>query len=292
MDYKLLLGSHVGMSGPSYFAGAVQSAIDMKQDGFMFYTGAPQNTKRKDTSELKIKEGLELMKANNIDINNVVIHAPYIVNLANTENENTIQLAREFLRKEIDRAIEFGVKNIVLHPGSRLKATLEEGVAKIAEHLNAILKEEDDVVICLETMAGKGSEVGRSLEEIKMIIDQVNLKDKIGVCLDTCHVHDAGYDIVNDFDGFIDKFNKLVGIKYLKVVHINDSKNECGAGKDRHENIGYGFIGFDAIIKICYHPMLNGIIKVLETPYVEDKPPYKEEIENIRLKEMKNKLKG
>lgn len=292
MSYKLLLGSHVGMSGPKYFVGAVQQSLDMNQDGFMFYTGAPQNTKRKDISEMKIEEGLKLMKDNNMDINNVVIHAPYIINLGNTEKESVIELAREFLRKEIDRAMAFGVKNIVLHPGAKLSATTEDGIKMISNHLNAILKPEDNIVICLETMAGKGSEIGRNLQEIADIIDQVELKDKIGVCVDTCHIHDSGYDIVNNFDGFLDEFDKLVGFKYLKVLHINDSKNVCGAKKDRHENLGYGEIGFDAIINICYHPKLDGIIKILETPYVDEKPPYKEEIENIRLKEMKNKLKG
>lgn len=277
----LKIGSHVGMKAPKYMLGSVEEALSYNANALMLYTGAPQNTRRKATSEMKIAEAHELLKANNIPLENVIVHAPYIINLANTIKPETYEIAVEFLRTEIDRSMAMGAKYIVLHPGSHVNAGVEAGIESIIKGLNTVLKETDEVVICLETMAGKGSECGRTFEELKQIIDGVELKDKMGVCMDTCHIHDAGYDL-NSFDAILDEFDNIIGLERLHVLHINDSKNPIEAHKDRHENIGYGYIGFDALNNVVNNPRLDGIVKVLETPYVEKNAPYKKEIEMFR----------
>ncbi|MGL4663324.1 MAG: deoxyribonuclease IV [Culicoidibacterales bacterium] len=281
----LYIGSHVSMSGKKMFLGSVEEALSYQSNTFMFYTGAPQNTRRKPIDELKIADGLALMKENQMDISKVVVHAPYIINLGNSVKPETFELAVEFLIKEIERTEAFGVKQIVLHPGAHVGEGSEKGINQIIKGLNEVITSKQDVQIALETMAGKGSECGRSFEELAQIIDGVTHNDKLSVCFDTCHVHDAGYDIINNFDGVLEQFDKTIGIDRLKVLHINDSKNVCGAQKDRHANIGHGELGFDALNYIVHHKDLPDIPRILETPYVgEDKsfPPYKEEIAMLR----------
>lgn len=280
---KTLIGSHVSVKSPLYFLGAVEEAIKYDSTTFMFYTGAPQNTLRQPTGKMKIKDGLNLIKNSNIDLNAVVAHAPYIINLGNTVKEETYNLAVSFLKAELRRVNDFKVKNVVLHPGAHVGQGEEKAIAQIIKGLNTVLdKDETGVTICLETMAGKGSEVGTTFQEIKTIIDGVNNKKQIGVCLDTCHINDAGYD-VSDVDEILEEFDNVIGLSYLKVVHINDSKNEKGARKDRHENIGYGTIGFDVIYRFVHHPLLVNIPKILETPFIDKEiPPYKEEISMLK----------
>lgn len=277
----LKIGSHVGMKAPKYMLGSVEEALSYKSTALMLYTGAPQNTARKDVSQLRIKEAQDLLYDNNIPLENVVVHAPYIINLANTIKPETYEIAVKFLRTEIDRTMAMGAKYIVLHPGSHVKAGTEAGIEAIIRGLNTVLKADDEVIICLETMSGKGSECGRSFEELKQIIDGVNLKEKIGICLDTCHIHDAGYDLT-DFDQVLNQFDQTIGLDRLHVLHINDSKNPINSSKDRHENLGYGYIGFEILSDIVNHPRLEDKIKLLETPYVEKKAPYAKEIEMLK----------
>ncbi len=294
----LKIGSHVGMSGKKMLVGSVEEALSYGANTFMIYTGAPQNTRRKPVEELNIEAGLKLMKDNGIDINDVVVHAPYIINLANAVNESTYEIAVKFLRTEIERTEALGVSQIVLHPGAHVGEGAEIGIAKIIEGLNEVITPSQKVKIALETMSGKGSECGRSFEELAQIINGVKYNDKLSVCFDTCHVHDAGYDIVNDFDSVIKEFDRIVGIDRISVVHLNDSKNPKGASKDRHENIGYGHIGFEALNYIAHHEAFKNIPKILETPYValsEEKgsktvAPYKYEIELIKNKKFDNNI--
>ncbi|GLY09980.1 deoxyribonuclease IV [Pseudobacillus badius] len=283
----LKIGSHVSMSGKKMLLGASEEAASYGANTFMIYTGAPQNTRRKKIEELNIDKGWLHMKENNMS--DIVVHAPYIINIGNTVSASTFELGVNFLRSEIERTAALGAKQIVLHPGAHVGAGAEAGIKKIVEGLNEVLTKDIDVQIALETMAGKGSECGASFEELAMIIDGVHLNDKLSVCFDTCHTHDAGYAIKEDFDGVLDHFDRVVGVDRIKVLHINDSKNEQGARKDRHENIGFGYIGFDALNYIVHHPQLMEVPKILETPYVgEDKksrkPPYKFEIEMFRQK--------
>ncbi|MCL7747222.1 deoxyribonuclease IV [Halalkalibacter alkaliphilus] len=279
------LGSHVSMSGKKMLLGASEEAASYGSNTFMIYTGAPQNTRRKAIEELNIEAGLFHMKENGMT--DIVVHAPYIINIANTTKPETFELGVRFLRSEIERTEALGSKQIVLHPGAHVGAGTEAGIQKIIEGLNEVFEEKRDVQIALETMAGKGSECGRTFEELASIIDGVTHNERLSVCFDTCHTHDAGYDIVSDFDGVLDSFDRIIGLARLKVLHINDSKNERGAAKDRHENIGFGHIGFKALHYIVHHPQLSEVPKILETPFVgEDKKnkkaPYKHEIEMIR----------
>lgn len=284
---KPKLGSHVGMSGKEMMLGSVKEAISYGADTFMLYTGAPQNTKRKDISELNITSAWECMRAHGMD--DFVVHAPYIINLANTVNPATYEIAVEFLALEIERTVAMGSHTLILHPGSHVGAGVEAGIERIAGGLNEVLTANQDCYIALETMAGKGSEIGRNFEELAAIYDKVIHNDKLRVCMDTCHLNDAGYDIVNDFDGVIDRFSHLIGKEQIALFHINDSKNECGTGKDRHANIGQGTIGTEALRYIVHHPDFIHLPKILETPYIpspEDPsktlPPYKEEIAMLR----------
>ena len=277
----LKIGSHVSMSGPDYILGSVNEALAYRANALMLYTGAPQNSFRIPVERLKIEEGVAKWKDNGFDVNDMIIHCPYIINLANTLKPETFESGKEVLRREIDRTMAIGARYMVLHPGSSLTGDLDASLKQVADGLNQILKEDDDVVICLETMAGKGSEVGRTFEQVKTIIDNVKLKDKMGVCLDTCHIHDAGYDLTN-FDNVLKEFDEIIGLKSLYVVHVNDSKNVMGAHKDRHANIGYGEIGFETLNNIVHHPLLDNIPMILETPYINSQSPYGYEIENFR----------
>lgn len=282
------IGSHVGMSGKKMMLGSALEAVSYGANTFMLYTGAPQNTRRKDVSELNIEEAKKYMQENNID--EFIVHAPYIINLANTIKPETFQLAVDFLKVEIERTQAMGSGILVLHPGSHVDAGVEAGTKQIINGLNQVLREDMTCKIALETMAGKGSEIGRTFEELAEIIEGVELSDKLCVCFDTCHVHDAGYDIINDFDGVIDEFDKVIGKEKIAVFHINDSKNVCGAHKDRHANIGKGEIGFKPLHYIVHHKDFLDVPKILETPYIENEetkvkePPYKEEIEALLIK--------
>lgn len=284
---KLIIGQHVSFKTNTQLVGSVKEALSYQANTFMFYTGAPQNTARKEINLELTKEGQEMMQENGIDIHHVIVHAPYIVNLANSANSD---FGIRFLKEEIKRCEQLGISKIVLHPGSHVGIGIEEGIKNIIEALNHVLEDSSDVQVLLETMAGKGTEIGSCFEEIKSIMSGIQKKTRIGVCLDTCHIHDAGYDITN-FDEVLEKFDQIIGLKNLKCVHINDSKNVIASHKDRHENIGYGTIGFDQLLKIIYHEKLKDVPKILETPYVsidggKDRtyPPYKFEIEMIRNK--------
>ena len=286
----LLLGSHVGMSGKEMFLGSVKEALSYQANTFMVYTGAPQNTRRKELSELRIPEAKALMEESGIT--QFIVHAPYIINLGNAVNPSTYELAVEFLEKEIVRSAGMGSHVLVLHPGSHVGEGTEIGIRKITEGLNQILTADTPVFVALETMAGKGSEIGSSPEELAEIYERTVHSEKLRVCLDTCHLHDAGYDVTHDFDGILTAFDKLLGLSQVAAVHLNDSKNPQGARKDRHANLGDGYIGFEALSYIARHPALTDIPKILETPYVPlpgepDKkvPPYKEEIARLRKSE-------
>ena len=283
----LIIGSHVSFKKDDQLYGSLLEALSYNANTFMFYTGAPQNTSRYPVNDNLTYKALELMKDKNIDIKNIVVHAPYIINLANINN---FDFNIRFLKEEIFRVESLFVDKLVLHPGSHVGLGVENGLKNIIDSLNTVLTENTKVTICLETMSGKGTELGRNFEEIKAIIDGVKLKDKLGVCLDTCHLNDAGYDL-NNFDLILDEFDKTIGLKYLKVIHINDSKNEIDAHKDRHENLGFGTLGFDTLLKIIYHDKLKEVPKILETPYVGKSAPYKLEIEMIKNKKFNSNLK-
>ncbi|NBJ68539.1 MULTISPECIES: deoxyribonuclease IV [Clostridia] len=289
----LKIGSHVSMSGKKMLQGSSEEAVSYGANTFMIYTGAPQNTRRKPIEELNLEAGKAHMKEHGIE--EIVVHAPYIINIGNSTKPQTFQLGVDFLRSEIERTDAIGARQIVLHPGAHVGAGVDTGIKQIVTGLNEVLEKNKDVEIALETMAGKGSEIGRNFDELAKIIDGVTHNEKLSVCFDTCHVHDAGYDIVNDFDGVLNEFDKIIGVDRIKVIHVNDSKNEIGAHKDRHENIGFGHIGFDALLYVINHPQLTELPKILETPYVgEDKknkkPPYRYEIEMIKTGKFDNEL--
>lgn len=285
---EILLGSHVGMSGKEMFLGSVKEAEGYGANALMVYTGAPQNTRRKELKDLNLDAGLAYAKK--AGIQKIVIHAPYIINLGNTEKPEMFEFGVEFLARELKRTAAFQSNVLVLHPGSCLNAGVEAGVMQIAKGLNLALKDDDsNVYIALETMAGKGSEIGRNFEELKMIYDRVEKKDRLRVCLDTCHINDAGYDLVNDYECVLAEFDKILGLDQIAVIHVNDSLNPLGAHKDRHANIGQGTIGYDTLHRIVHDERFAAIPKILETPWLcaegENKktiPPYKEEIEWLR----------
>ena len=281
------LGSHVSMSGKDMLLGSAKEAVSYGADTFMFYTGAPQNTRRRDISELNIGPAWEYMKEHGID--QIIVHAPYIINLGNTVKPETFSLATEFLSKEIERTQACRSQILILHPGAHVGAGAEAGTAQIIKGLNEVLGADTGCFIALETMAGKGSEIGRSFEELARIYDGVKYNSKLRVCFDTCHTSDSGYDIIHNFDDVMDEFDRILGKEQIAVFHINDSKNKPGAQKDRHENTGFGHIGFDALNYIVHHPDFQDIPKILESPYVpsptlpkKSYAPYKYEIDMLR----------
>lgn len=294
MFNELIIGSHVGFNNKTQLVGALEEALSYGSNTFMFYTGAPQNTRRNAINKEITLKAFEMMKEQGINPDKVIVHAPYIVNLGNLAN---FDFSVNFLKEEVKRVAELGIKYMVLHPGSSVSYPREEAIASIIKGLNLILDNNYDVTILLETMAGKGSEIGINLDEIKKLITGVKYQNKIGVCLDTCHLSDSGIDM-NKFDEYLNLFNQEIGLNYIKCIHINDSKNEIGSHKDRHENIGFGNIGFTNLIKIIYDEKLKDIPKILETPYVtpddnsKDKiyPPYKYEIKMIKNKEFNPNL--
>ncbi len=286
----LIIGSHVGFNKKTQLLGSLDEALSYGANTFMFYTGAPQNTARSQIEDELTLEALNKMKENNIDYSKVIVHAPYIINLC---NEEKFDFSVNFLTEELNRCNKLGVRYLVLHPGSHVGLGAQKGIYNIIKGLNMVLtnvKNTNNVIILLETMAGKGTEIGSKQEEIKEIIDGVLDKEHIGVCLDTCHLSDGGYDIVN-FDNFLDEFDRLIGIEKIGCIHINDSKNIVASHKDRHENIGFGNIGFNTLINIIYNNRLENISKILETPYVDKEfAPYKFEIEMIKNKKFDNNL--
>ena len=276
----MILGSHVGFK-EQQLLGSLNEALEYGANTFMFYTGAPQNTLRRSINKVYTDKTKEIMKENNINIDNVICHAPYIINLANKEKNWDFSI--NFLKQEISRCDEMGIKYIVVHPGNALKEDRQVALNNIIEAINIVLDTPNICTILLETMAGKGSELACTLDEVKYLIDGINNKDRIGVCLDTCHLNDSGIDI-SKFDDYLDKFDKKIGLNYIHCVHLNDSKNELGSHKDRHENIGFGTIGFDNLVNVLNNPRLKDIPFILETPYYMDKPPYKREIESLKTK--------
>ena len=282
MAKDLLIGPHVGMNGPEYYLGSVKEAISYGATTFMFYTGAPQNSFRKPLEELKIEEGRALLKEQGFDETKIVVHAPYIINAANKNRPDLLETSIKTIINELRRSYAFGAKILVLHPGNHLGLGAEAAIETLAESLDLVFAQDGtDVKIAIETMAGKGSEIGTCFEDVKKIIDLCHYPERLGVCLDTCHVHDAGYD-VNEPDELLAEFDRIIGLNRLLVVHLNDSKNIRGAHKDRHENLGYGEIGFEALCKIANHPLLRDIPKILETPYINEKAPYSDEIRMLR----------
>lgn len=281
------LGSHVGMSGKEMLLGSAKEAVSYGADTFMFYTGAPQNTRRKDISELNIDAAWDYMGKHGI--RDIIVHAPYIINLGNSIKPETFKLAVDFLAMELERSAACKSRLIILHPGAHVGAGADTGIRQVVRGLNEVLTRDTSLYIALETMAGKGSELGRDFEELARIYDGVTCNDKLRVCFDTCHTHDSGYDIVHDFDGVIRQFDRILGKDQIAVFHINDSKNVMGAAKDRHANLGFGEIGFDALSHIVHHPDFENIPKILETPFIpspvdpkKSYAPYKHEIEMLR----------
>ncbi len=284
----LIIGSHVGFNKGNQLIGSVEEALSYQANTFMFYTGAPQNTMRNPINDTFTEEAFQLMKKNQIDPQNVIVHAPYIINLCNEEN---FDFSVRFLTEEVKRVEQLKISYLVLHPGSHVGLGIERGIDNIIKGLKSVLESvgETSVTILLETMAGKGSEVGSHLEEIKQILEEVN-SPHLGVCLDTCHLNDSGYDL-SHFDQFLEEFDQIIGLNQIKCIHINDSKNPKESHKDRHENIGFGTIGFDILDNIIYHPKLENIPKILETPYVDKEyAPYKYEIEMIRKRKFNPNL--
>jgi len=281
------IGSHVGMSGKEMLLGSAKEAVSYGANTFMFYTGAPQNTRRKAISELNIDSAWDYMKTNGIE--EIIVHAPYIINLGNAAKAETFELAVDFLKLEIERTEACKSKTLILHPGSHVGEGVDTGINQIIKGLNEVLAKDTNVNIALETMSGKGSELGRNFEELARVYDGVIHNDKLRVCFDTCHTHDSGYDIIHDFDGVIERFDKILGKEQIALFHINDSKNVCGASKDRHANLGFGEIGFAALSYIVHHPDFKDVPKILETPWISSPTkekksyaPYKFEIEMLK----------
>ncbi len=288
-DYmSLIIGSHVKFNNSKQLLGSVMEAVSYNANTFMFYTGSTQSTSRCMINDELTYEAFKLMLENNINSDNVIVHAPYIVNLANRADEEKYNFYLNFFSEELNRVKKLGFNKIVLHPGSAVNCSREEGLNNIVYGLNKVFDNTLDTIVLLEFMAGKGNELGTSIDELKYIIDGIKNKDRIGVCLDSCHMNDAGVDI-SKLDEFLDEFDKKIGIDKIKCFHLNDSKNQIGSHKDRHDNIGYGTIGFDNLINITTNKRLEGIPFILETPYInrnskEEFPPYKYEIENVRNK--------
>ncbi|MFD1428655.1 deoxyribonuclease IV [Lacticaseibacillus mingshuiensis] len=269
----MLIGANVSMSGKGMFLGAVEEAESYGATTLQFYTGAPQNTRRKSTDQMRIPEGLAEMAAGGLS--HLVIHAPYIVNLGNTIKPENYPFAVQFMQEEVARAEALHAYSMPFHPGAHVGAGAPAAIAQIARGLNEIISADQHVTIALETMAGKGTEVGRTFEELAAIIDRVDHQDKVMVTMDTCHISDAGYPVRDDFDGVLNEFDHVIGLDKLAIIHLNDSKNPQGAHKDRHTNIGMGSIGFDALYAIAHHPQLAHLPKILETPYVGTDPKHK-----------------
>lgn len=262
----MLLGCHVSMSGSAMLLGAAQEAVSYGANTLMIFTGAPQNTRRKPISQMKITAGHQFLKQHNI--NRIMGHAPYIINLGNTKSLEKYQFAINFLHAEIERCDALGIEAFSLHPGAHVGLGVDSALKAIAAGLDEVLAHNPKVLIALETMAGKGTEVGINFEQLAKIIDLTPHNGNLAITLDTCHLNDAGYDVKNNFDEVLNEFDRIIGLKRLAMIHLNDSQNIRGSHKDRHANIGFGTIGFTTLNYICHHPQLVNIPKILETPYV------------------------
>ena len=265
-NYQLIIGRHCLFKSPNYLPGAVKEAVSYGANALMIYLGAPQNTRRRPLTELKIPEFKQFLVENKMDIDNVIVHGPYVLNMANTAREDIFSWSVDFLKKEIARMEKIGLKTVILHPGSAVDTPVDEALFQLAKGINLVLKSTSNVRIALETMCGRGSEIGVNFDQLKYIIDRIEQKDRIGVCWDTCHLYTAGYDIKNNLEAVIKEFDQKIGLDKLWAIHVNDSSQELGAKVDRHENIGHGNIGFETLKKIIWHPKFNGIPKLLETP--------------------------
>lgn len=270
----LKIGANVSIAKTGLLA-AVKETISYDANTFMIYTRSNRGGKARPIEQFNREEAYEWMKQHGIV--DPVVHAPYLINLASPK-EDTWEFGIELLREDIRRTSYLGIRYLVFHPGSHVGEGMSYGIKRIAEGLNEILTGEEDVFVCLETMAGDGSKVGNRFEEIAEIISLVKHKEKLGVCGDTCHLYSAGYDIVNDFEGVMKRFDDIIGLERLKVFHINDSKTPFHSRKDRHENIGKGSLGGEAIRRIVHHEILGDMPRILETPDLR----YKEEIAYLR----------
>ena len=269
------IGCHLSAS-KGYLAMAKQ-AVSIGANTFQFFTRNPRGGKAKEINEDDVKAFLEYSKEHGI--NRILAHAPYTLNACSTDS-GIREFAKNTMADDLKR-MEYTPGNYYnFHPGSHVGQGVEVGIDFIAEMLNEILTKDQTTIVLLETMSGKGSEVGRNFEELKAIIDKVKLKDKLGVCLDTCHIWDGGYDVVNNFDGVLNEFDKIIGLEKLKAIHLNDSKNDLASHKDRHEKIGEGKIGLDAISKIINNDRIKDLPFYLETPNEID--GYEREIELLK----------
>lgn len=295
MEKKYYLGCHVGMNAKNnYLIGSVNDAINNGCDTFMFFTGAPQNTIRTATEKLNINEFKKIVSENNFNLEKIIVHGPYTINLANTIKKETYELGLRLLKEEVQRLEAIGISTLVLHPGAAVGADREVALLSLVKGLNYVFEKlpTTNVKIALETMSGKGTEICINFDEIKFVIDRVNKKENIGVCFDTCHLWDAGYDVKNNFENVLKEFEEKIGIEKLFAIHLNDSKNIQSSHKDRHQNIGYGYLGFETLMNIVHHPKLADIPIILETPWIGDKSPYKEEIQMLRNKKFIDPFKG
>ena len=286
----LYIGSHTSFLKDKGLLGVVEESISYNANIFMFYTGSNQSTLRFPINKELTAKAHELMKEHGFDKTKCIVHAPFIINLANNTDPSKYEFYINFLKEELNRCIELDIRNVVLHPGSYTSLDRVTGIKNIANGLNTALKDIDGVNLLLEYMSGKGTEVGTSIDDLKGIIDLLDeeVKKKVFVCLDTCHMNDSGVDL-KDIDLFLDEFDLKIGIDKIKCIHINDSYNVVGSHKDRHANLGYGTIGFNKLINVIYNERLDNIPKILETPWINRNEknsyaPYKYEIENIRNK--------
>ena len=271
----ITIGCH--LSSARGFASMGETALELGANTFAFFTRNPRGGKAKDIDAEDAAKLRNLMAANNFGT--LVAHAPYTLNPCSAK-ESARQFAHECMADDLQRMEAVPHSYYNFHPGSHVGQGAEAGIEMISSLLNQVLKPEQTTVVLLETMAGKGTEVGRSFEELAQIIQRVDLQDHVGVCLDTCHVSDAGYDIANDLDGVLEEFDRVIGIGKLKALHLNDSKNPCGSHKDRHEKIGQGFLGINTFESIVNHPVLSRLPMILETP--NELPGYAKEIELLK----------
>lgn len=278
----LKIGSHVSFKKDTQLLGSLNESLSYQSTCFMFYTGAPQNTKRCLLDSKLTVFAQEKMQELGIGLDDIVVHAPYIINLANDCNSEQYQFAIRFLKDECQRCEQLHIKKLILHPGSHVGLGVEHGIEAIAQALNEVL-ETTSTIILLETMAGKGSEIGSRLEELQQIIEKITKQEQIGICLDTCHLWDSGYDLTK-LDDFLQRLKEINLLSKIGCIHVNDSKNSLGSHKDRHENLGFGTIGFEPLLNIIYHDLFQEIPKILETPWVEKYPPYFYEIQEIKNK--------
>lgn len=275
MRIDMLIGNH--LSASKGYAAMGKAALALDANTFAFFTRNPRGGKAKEIDEKDVEKFLNFAKEH--EFGKIVAHAPYTMNLC-AAKEDVRSFSKEMLLDDLKR-MEYTPYNYYnFHPGSHVGQGAEKGIVLIAEALNEALKPEQTTTVLLETMAGKGTEVGRTFEELREILDRVELNDKMGVCLDTCHVWDGGYNIVNDLDGVLNEFDRVIGLDRLKAVHFNDSMNDCGSHKDRHAKIGEGKIGAEAMRRVALHPLLEGRPFILETP--NDDEGYRREIQMVR----------